>query len=216
MSSIVTVTTAATVRNLATLANARMAIGLVASDNSDDARLNALLPLASAACENYCQRIFAQETVSELFRDSTPTRLAEPPIYATHVALARWPVTQIVSVTLDGTALAASDYELDGMGGFLYRLSSDARTYWRGRKLVVNYVAGYRLPDQSTRTLPQEIESACLEVLKALHGGLGRDPALRSESVEGVGSASYADAVTQAALPPMAAQLLQPYRRIEI
>lgn len=69
----------------------------------------------------------------------------------------------------------------------LYRLREGTRVPWTGRLVVVEYQAGFLLPDEA----PPALERACLDLLAGLWHGQGRDPAVRSETTEGVGAVGY-------------------------
>lgn len=140
-----------------------------------DAYLGELIDRASAAVGRFCDRAFALETVREVLRQGGGDELQ----------LTRWPVLAVQSVAAPDP-LAADGYELDGAKGFLLRLGG----WWRGRVEVV-YQAGYVLPGQNGRTLPKDVERATLALVAADFHGRGRDPSIRSETVEGVGSSSY-------------------------
>lgn len=202
MDSLLTTVTPATVTALTDVQSVQLELGL--SGTTEAGYLRQQIAQASAAISAWCGRVFARETVSEVWRlDSCVESLS----------LTRFPVATIASVTEDGTALASTDYEMDAASGLLFRLSSDERTTWRARKITVQYTGGYLLPDQSGRTLPHDIQRACILMVSAAYLARGRDPMLRSESAQDVGSASYLDPrAGMEAMPPQAAALLQPYR----
>jgi hypothetical protein len=113
----------------------------------------------------------------------------------------------VSSITVDGEALTADEYEIDD--GLLYRLDvDDDRTTWRG-KVVINYSAGFDLVQGSSGLydLPHDLERACTITLAAMWGMRGRDPTERTHDDGLVSSAFRPEAV-----PLEAQQLLQPYR----
>lgn len=202
MPSILTPVTPATVTALTDLASVQAELGL--SGTAEAGYLRGQIAQASAAISSWCGRVFAAETVREVWR---PDRCVES------MSLARFPVTSLGSVAEDGTTLSSTDYELDAESGMLWRLSADERTTWRARKITVQYTGGYILPDQSNRTLPQDVQRACILMVTAAYLAKGRDPMLRSEGAQGIGQVSYLDPrAGMEALPPQAAALLQPYR----
>jgi hypothetical protein len=167
------------------------------------AGLQELIGQASDACARYCGRAegFGRATIAQTERD----------IYAPCIVLGRDINPAITSVVEDGTTLAAADYELDG--SLLYRLSDDMRAEWNAAKVVITYAAGYVLLTDT----PQDLERACIATLGAIYAGRGRDPRVRSEAADGVGSVSYLDPKAGAeALPVEAAALLGPYRKISL
>ena len=165
------------------------------------AGLQELIGQASDVCARYCGRPegFGRATVRQTERN----------VNLPCIILDRDIAPAITSVIEDGTTLAVTDYELDG--SLLYRLSGDYRIQWRATVLQVTYAAGYTL----LTDLPQDIERACLIVLQAIYSSRGRDPHIRSESADGVGSVSYLDPRSVSdALPAQAITLLQPWRKM--
>jgi hypothetical protein len=163
--------------------------------------LQELIGQASDVCARYCGRPegFGRATVRQTERN----------VNLPCIILDRDIAPSITSVIEDGTTLAVTDYELDG--SLLYRLSGDYRIQWRATVIQENYAAGYTL----LTDLPQDIERACLIVLQAIHSSRGRDPHIRSESADGVGSVSYLDPRSVSdALPAQAITLLQPWRKM--
>lgn len=177
---------------------------LQVTNGADDAYLAGLIDQASAAVASWCQRDFAAETVRETFRLAVPD---------TSIMLARWPVLSIVSITINGQAEDEANAEPE-TGGFLYRLNDDGnRVSWPSGRIVVEYRAGYVLPNEPGRTLPADIERAALSLVKAAWFARSRDPLIRSETVEGAGSTDYFSG-TVSRLPPDVESLLSPYRNL--
>lgn len=202
MPSILTIVTPASATALTDVQSVQAELGL--EGTTEAGYLRGQIASASAAISSWCGRVFAQETVREVFR---------PEGCLSSLTLARCPVTNIASVVEDGTTLASTDYELDAASGILWRLSSDERAPWRARKITVQYTAGFLLPEQPNRTLPHDVQRACILMVAAQYLAKGRDPLLRSESAQDVGSASYLDPrAGMEAMPPQAAALLAPYR----
>ncbi|MFH5927075.1 hypothetical protein [Roseomonas xinghualingensis] len=171
--------------------------------------LKGFIDAASAAIVGYCGRSFARETVTETVRS-----LGSGPII-----LSRSPIVGNVSVLLDGAAVAPADLECDRSSGLLYHLQRSYIVGWRGRGAAVTYTTGWIVPEDPAYAtaapadrLPADVEQACLILVGAYIASVGRDPMLRSESTDGVGSASYIATADMGALPPQAAALLAPYR----
>lgn len=209
MKSILTVTVAADGFNLTTREAVKLDLGITANDEL--AWIDAKLPRASGAIARYCRRTFARQTYSELFR---PERDRAHRLEA--LRLSHYPVASITSVTVDGTVLSATGYELDAATGLVYRLCNDSRTCWAGCKITVVYIAGYTLPGVTGRDLPQDIEEAAIMLIKSARAAKTRDPALKSIDLPGVMSATYwiGDAPEEA-LPPEVCALLQPYVKLD-
>lgn len=200
--TILTVVTPSPTYDLTVLATVKEELGVTVS--TYDARLARLIHEASADCERYCHgRVFAQETVTETFRNVWGLRAP--------LVLDRYPVTAITSVVVDGTTLAADEYEVDGSSGILWRLSSDTRISWAGYKIAVTYTGGFEL----LATLPRDVERACIEQIKALFYGGPRDPNLKSVDVPGVMSETYwvGGVGEDDAVCPQAADRLAAYRK---
>jgi len=172
---------------------------------ASDAQLTEQIHQASDICATYCSRVFADETVTETLRN----------VRRTVIGLQRGPATTITSVTEDGTALLATEYEAetDDKGlSYLYRLSDDDRVDWDAAKLVIVYTGGYALLDG----LPRTIERACIDLVKLLYFSASRDPVLRSVDVPGVMSKTYwVGATSDGALPPHIEANLAPFRRVD-
>jgi hypothetical protein len=127
----------------------------------------------------------------------------------------RSPVASISSVVEDGITLAASDYEADLQAGLIWRLADDYRVKWSGRKITISYSAGYILPSDAGRNLPQDIQRACVLMVTAQYNARGRDPMIRSESAQDVGQATYLDPREgMESMPPQVAALLYNYRSV--
>lgn len=200
MPSILTIVTPATSTSLVTRAYVKSELSI--TDNSEDARIDSYIAQASAAIAGWCGRVFARETLTETIRLTSP-------ISPDQLVLARFPVVSIASVVEDGTTLDAADYEANAENGLLRRLSNDAIVSWSGSKIVVSYTAGYSLPNSA----PEALQRACVDLVAYYRASAGRDPSLRSESVEGIDSASYFDgAGERGGLPPAVAGLLQQFQ----
>lgn len=147
-----------------------------------DAQIDAHIHQASALITGYCNREFASEKVTDSFR---PTAC-----WIESLWLSRTPVSTIHAVVEDGTTLTASDYEVIANTGQLLRLDSDGNpTCWAtGVLITVQHTSGYTL----LTTLPNDIERACIDQVKALFVSRQRDPTLKSETVPDVYQASYA------------------------
>lgn len=199
-----TIITPATTFDLTTLAAVKAELGITGSD--DDAILADLIRQASGAIATFCGRAFASEQVRETFRLSAP---------APSITLTRWPVTAVHAVTVGGTELAAGIYEADPDTGILARLDGFGLTVlWSAGSIAVEYTGGYILPGENGRTLPHDIERACITLVKAHFAARSRDPMVRSESVPGVLDRSFwVGGFDGAAVPPDVAGLLNPYRQ---
>lgn len=202
MESILTVTVAATTHDLTTLDTVKDELG---SPNVSDATLERWISDSSVRCAEYCNRVFAKETVTEEFA-LTGGR------YVDALGLSRIPVVALTSVVIDGTTLDASEYRLNASSGLLHRLCQGARSIWAGCKIVVTYSGGYELIGD----LPRTIEQACLILVRQRMSARMRDPMLKSLELPGVVTETYwVDTSGNGAdMPPDAAGLLERHRRI--
>lgn len=203
--SILTVVEPAASRRLAALSTIKRELEI--TGGADDLFLQDLITQASAAIEGWCNRMFAREGLAETFRLCRARSVLH---------LARWPVVAITSVVEDGTALGIADYEFDPASGELWRLDGDdGRTGWSAGKIAVAYQAGYALPGAIDRDLPDDLERACIEAVKARWFARLRDPLAKSEQVQGVASTNYwvpNESSDDPGLPPAAIGLLARHR----
>ncbi|HEV7458228.1 MAG TPA: hypothetical protein VGN96_15765 [Roseococcus sp.] len=209
------VLTAATVRELTTLAAVKARLDVHGFE--DDPFLNAEIKRQTGVALSYLRVQEAQDGSRTLARETLREDVWPEP--GTHrIRLSRTPVAAVVSVIEAGATLSADDFAIDAPSGVLRRLSADAPRCWQGAKVVVEYEAGWLLPGVASPlapNLPAEIETAVIEMVKAAREARGRDPMLRSESVQGVGAVSYLDPARGAEdMPPQAAALLAPYRML--
>lgn len=186
---------------LTTVERAKAELGLTGSAN--DARLLELIAQASEAISDHCKRVFGVAVLQESFRLDRPIE---------DLILSRYPITEISGITEDGTSLSPSQYEANPQSSIVIRLESDRQCFWCG-KVTVSYSAGFTL----VTNLPWPIERACIETVKVLWFGGGRDPLLKSESVDGLGSQDYwvRDGAASA-LPSEVVALLGPHRDLRV
>lgn len=206
------VVTAPLTTQLTTVAAVLADLGIAA-----EPRMGGLINQASAACVGYCGRSFARGTWTESFTQEGNV-----------LALSRCPVQSIVALARYGTAQDLTSWLFDPDSGLVYPAQGWDGDGWGFKwsdpptlnriATTVTYVGGYLLPNDVGRDLPDDVERAAIEATKALWfatgAGRARDPAIRSESIEGIGMTQYRDPVPGSfGLPMMAADLLRPYRR---
>jgi uncharacterized phiE125 gp8 family phage protein len=125
--------------------------------NTDDDLIQGLINACSTAIENYCRRIFLNQSYSE-FYDGNQTR---------YINLKNYPVSAITQVQVNGVTLDKSSYLVKNDTGVLTRVgpypngftgvsTSRFNTIWnRGDyNIKVDYTAGYT-------TIPDDVELAC-------------------------------------------------------
>lgn len=206
MRSILSVTTAATVRNLTTLDRVKSELGI--TDNASDILLTAKIKEASSDIN---ARAWADpyEVVTQTFWNVACEE---------YLILRRRPNVSVTTVTVDD--VATTDYRIDAETGLLYCL--DASGYpisWTACKsIVLVYSAGYTMPGQTGANLEPALEAACIELMQSYWASRGRDPLIRSEDVPGLGSVQYwVGAVGESGdLPPSVESRITPFRRVAI
>lgn len=187
--------------DLTTLAIAKRELGV--ADAAQDARIADLIREASDLVAQWCNRSgLGRETLRQTARLASPVDV---------LVLQRDLGVAVTTVTEDGVALAAADYERGGV--LLYRLRDGMRAPWTARTVIVDYQAGFVLPDET----PPALERACLDLLAGLWHGQGRDPAVRNEATEGVGAVGYFEHRGDTLpLPPDRLAALERYRRFHL
>lgn len=200
--SLTAVTTSATASRLATIAALRTELGDEAASRSDD-ELGALLDQASDQIARFCNRVFGRQTIEQTIRtDEAPAE----------ILLAAVPVVSVASVTEDGAAVDDADYEFDAATGQLYRLDDDEPAAWLAAKTVITFTAGWLLPEEGGANLPASVSRAAVLLAASDLYGQGRDPWVKSESVEGIGSISLVMPSAGAPwMPPAVTELLRPF-----
>lgn len=220
----VTVIKSATARDLTTAAAVRADLGLPDGPPADE-QLGRWIAQASTTAASFCRRTFGRETVRERFEiDWRRCREDDGGLL-----LSRAPVVQIVSVKVDGLALAPSAYEVAEQPAhpvslfYLRSVHDGEPRAWGGRGITVEYEAGWLLPGEdrgdpattSAPDLPADVERAVIQLVGAAVSASGRDMMVKSEDVEGVGSRSFYVQGSTASLPhPEAEATLAQYRRM--
>ena len=228
---------------LTTLARARRDLALPAEDADDDV-LGGLIDTASAVIAAYLgQRrddtgnvSLARADYDEIFRRGYADRRRRP----VPLVLARTPVGAVVSVTEDGgetpalvedadnpgalIANPAFAYETDKAAGVLWKLSGGMRINFTAASIAVRYSAGWVPPSDAPgapqRTLPEDIEAACVLFVRRKFDQLREadNPRLKSESLPGAGAWQFdlQRVDWDAGLPSDVRAMLDPYRRLHV
>lgn len=201
------VTSRTTTHTLVSLEAVKAELGISGSDQ--DAILKSAAARASMMIAGRCNRIFAREGLRQVINGIQGREC---------LLLRRRPAT-VLAVTIDGVDLAPDEWALPEDSARLTRMRHGLPVPWRGCAAVVSYAAGYRLPDQpedpedpEAPPVPEDLQQACLRLVTALHEGAGRDPTLRSASLDQVVARSWLDPRKAGAdLPPQVADALAPY-----
>jgi hypothetical protein len=192
-----TITTPADSYDLTTLQAVKAELGV--TDTADDEKLAGYISQASDVVAKFCNRVFAQETMSESFRLERQRDL---------LILSRYPISEVASVVENDMALTPIDYEFDGENGTLQRLRSDVAVCWPRGKITITYTAGYALPSD----LPLGIERATILLVKQFASNSDRDLMTKRETTEGVRTTEYFYG-GDTGLPPEVEGLLIPHRK---
>ncbi len=122
------------------------------ADTSQDILIEMLINAVSSNIEVYCNRRFGQnQYTDEVYSGNGDI----------YLILNQFPVLEVAAVKIDNEEV--TDYELKPDSGILFREAS-----WPEgeRNIKVSYKAGYVLPkddtEQSPRTLPHDLELACI------------------------------------------------------
>jgi len=197
---------------LTTLGAAKSELGIPLEDDADlDPRISRIINAASGWIESRLNRNLGRDTVTELLSGRGRQRLN----------LERYPILELVSVQVDGADVSDECKILNGARGargqiwrkngfplsaFGYRdLTADVDPSTADLNVEAEYRGGYVLPrdedDANPRTLPWEIEWACIRIVKIWYD---RDPDMKRETSE----AGYSYEVD----PNMARGILQDLR----
>ena len=232
MKSIVSVTTAAASYDLTTMAKVLSELKITdTATTADKTLLETQIADASSGIATYCDRVFPEETVSEVFwpdQNALNHRgggswggqfwpglgvgaQAEKLLLAGGGSKARFPVTSIISVTLDDELLDASGYRVDPDDGFLFRLDDNGYpwTWYVQKSVVVAYVGGFA-------EIPSDVDHAARLWVADSWYAAAQDPRLTSRNVYGVVSKTWAagrGASGTYGLPPGVEARLSSYRR---
>lgn len=108
-----------------------------------------------------------QETLTETFYGSDGRELR----------LSRRHNVEIISITVDGEAIDPEEYFVEPESGIIHRVHGFGRHWTCCQKTVVVYKAGFE-------TLPGDLKEAASDLFRAFTREDGRDPYVKSETVE--------------------------------
>ena len=190
------------------------------SGGAQDTRLERYIQTASAQIAAYCGRTFERaDAIAEAVATFGWTKLL----------VNRTPIIAVTSVVVDGSTLSASDYSIDDANtGSLFRatgwpwsasrfggIAQGPAPGQEERATVVTYSGGYVTPQQvvlgtfTPRTLPYDLEDACVQLVTSRYRAKARDVRERARSYEASGM-NYGEAL----FPPEVMVLLQRHVRV--
>lgn len=128
----------------------------------------------------------------------------------------RVPITEIVSVVESGTALDPdTDCRLT-TGGILLRLVDETPAPWAIGKIVVEYQAGWNLPDDA----PADLVAVATEQVRYVALAAGRDPGVRSYTTPDLEQVSFnvpgGSSIGSSGLLIQVETALAPYRHLSV
>lgn len=165
------------------------AVVAAAIGETDLEKVGGYCDVATSIIEEFCGRTFARRTLRQTFFIKQNCGEENP------ISLDTVPVDSVVSVIENDETLAAMDYELSGVDGFLFRIDSESgyRVPWPTGIIKIEFVCGFLLPGQNGVNLPFAVRNAAETIAATQLMSVGRDYTLRSKTIEGVGSRSYRD-----------------------
>jgi len=191
-------------------------------DGDNRAFIERAIIRCSRAAADYCNRDFG------IAKYSVTARL-ERGYRDGHLSLGRvdpimipyWPITSTVSVTetdINGvvtTLVEGTDFEVDISTGSYYRLDANQipRDWYSTTTVMIVLWSGYVFPDQAAGQngipaaaplIPAHLEDAIGRMVATRYFESRRDPYVKSETVEGIGSTNY---ITQGSRPTDAGNL---------
>lgn len=186
---------------------------------SSDPRLPRLISVASEAIARHLDRqLHYVAAITEKVKGYGRPRLL----------LNVTPIVSIASVTLDDGSVVTDYVREDDVAGILYRRAgwpntglsrgglppgNDPAPGTQEPSITVVYAGGWVTPAQAgTRTLPYDIEEACIQTVVGLYRGNGRDQDVASEGL-GDYSVSYREPSVGGVLPEKVLPLLARYVR---
>ena len=209
-----TVTTAAATTALTTLETVKSDLAITTTDE-DSYIERAILRVTELIC-NHLGVAAADNGTSTIGRETLSERFdlvnSRDNLILSRYLPRNWVIT-IGSVTEnDDAALATTEYRLSS-GGLLQRMSDDVQTSWPTGKIVIAYTAGWLLPNDSGRDMPQIIEDATIAMVKMARLDKTRDPTLRGENIlEGLYAYTrFNPSDIPGGMPPDVAVMLEPY-----
>lgn len=171
------VTQPAAERRLLTVEEMRLAAGLAASDASQDPALARLNDRISAEIVEACRIAVGNGAEPTLRQETLQERFHLDRDHRGPLILARRHNVEIVSVTIDGIALAPGDWEVQSEAGLLVRMRGDEETRWTGRVVKTGYHAGFA-------DVPPDLVGTASDLVRLRRSEGGRDPLAKRERVD--------------------------------
>ena len=214
MMSTISVTGPASSIGLLTIPQARIATGV---ETGRDTELTMLVEEISAEIASLCNvrgdgtnpPTLLRETVTETWRPGTECMSLPTRLY-----LSRRPVKTGLTVTEGGATLTENtDYRLEPVLGAIDRIVASQPipwSWWAGFATDYTIVAVY---EAGLASVEPELRAAAMELARLRWTDKSRDPGLRAERVDGVGSVEYwVRAAAEQSVPASVLDRLARYR----
>lgn len=231
MSSTLSLVTAASETRLTTVAAVREHLCLGAET---DTQLDRLIVGASALIASHIGMRRAGAGPASLGVETVAERFG-PMATQSPLVLSRFPPRAIISIAEDGVdtpsqidsgggvmiANPAFAYAFDQASGVVWKYDGSARAGFAATDILATYEAGWVLPaDAANRTLPYDIEDACILLVRRKIDQFreGDNPRIKQESFPGIGSVTYAieDVTWANGMPSDVAAMLKRWRRFTV
>lgn len=151
---------------------------------ADTELLEELILSATKEVEEFCGRKFITQTITETHVGNGET----------YLELNYWPVTDVTSITVDGTALTATEWSERLTIGRVYcaevwESAVDASAVWElDSEIVIVYTAGH---DSSRAAAQAKVPQAVTAVKMLVAEQYENREGVKSVSIDGVGSTVY-------------------------
>lgn len=184
MSLISTVVDTANSYDLTTLVNVKAELGIATGDTTNDPVLSRYITSASVAAENYCNRAFVIESISDQFFSDENNRLFRKGREI--LQLSRWPIDDLTSVVENAVTLVENtDFIAEYDSGQITRIDSNGnKIHWSRLPITVLYDAGFE-------NIPVDVEDAVIRMVAARYQAKGRDRNIKQENIPGVREVAY-------------------------
>jgi len=206
---------------LTTTELARKRVGVTGSGEDD--LLNHFINFASDRIETYCGRKFKKQQYSGEKHSGQGRQF---------LVLKNYPIVSIDEIKVDGNVIntTTSDFFLDAEAGMLHNINGwvggIVNTAWldvevnsqaQRFNIEAKYTAGYVLPQdeagQIVRTLPRDLEEACILLVKEAYlADKNQNLGIKQEVIGGY-SVTYQDTSVKNSFPIQVLDILNSYRR---
>jgi len=215
-----TVTSAASYSLFTELATVKREMDVSPDDPAEDKQLFDLIQQATDFIVRYTGRRFVKQSYTETVGSrGTP-----------NIVLQNVPVVSITGVEYRGSTVSSTSYEIeDADAGIVFnkvgwtdtqvkRLGIGLTpTRFRHKDWSISYQAGYVAPGSTdgARTLPHDVERACIDLVKMWYYQRSDDPSVRYEKTGDAAQMKFDKGdITTLGIPPSVVRILEKYRQL--